>query len=78
MAFFLLYDIEGIIKKISSFQHTEFDREDIKNKENIRKKIENGEDIFNRNFTFKKMNIDDKFPDYLIKNKHRYKNWIKE
>jgi beta-1,4-mannosyl-glycoprotein beta-1,4-N-acetylglucosaminyltransferase len=76
--FSFLYDIEGIIKKISSFQHTEFDREDIKNEENIKKKIENGDDIFNRNFTFKKINIDDKFPDYLIKNKHRYKNWIKE
>ena len=69
--------MDGIIKKISSFQHTEFDKEDIKNKEQIIKKINNGEDIFNRNYYFKKVNIGDEFPKYLIKNKDKYRNWIK-
>ena len=75
--FSFLYDVEGIIKKISSFQHTEFDKEDIKDKEQIIKKMNNGEDIFNRNYNFKKIDIGDDFPEYLIKNRDKYRNWIK-
>ena len=33
--FSFLYDVDGIIKKISSYQHTEFDVDAIKNKDNI-------------------------------------------
>ena len=76
--FSFLYNVDGIIKKISSFQHTEFDKDEFKNREIIEKKIKNGEDIFNRNFSFKKIEIDEKFPEYLIKNKDKYKNWIQE
>ena len=76
--FSFLYDVEGIIKKISSFQHTEFDKEEFKKKEIIEEKIRNGEDIFDRNFVFKKVEIDDKFPEYLINNKKKYKNWIQD
>ena len=76
--FSFLYDVDGIIKKISSFQHSEFDKEEIKNRENIIKKMNNGEDIFERNYIFKKIEIDDKFPKYLIKNKDEYLNWIKK
>ena len=68
--------MDGIIKKISSFQHTEFDRDEFKNKEIIQKKIIKGEDIFNRNFNFEKIKIDSKFPRYLIKNIEKYKEWI--
>ena len=78
MALFFLYNVDGIIKKISSYQHTEFDTNNIKDKSKIIKKIEDGEDIFNRNYKFKRINIDDRFPEYLIKNKKKYINWIKE
>ncbi len=75
--FSFLYDVEGIIKKISSFQHTEFDKDEYKNKKTIEKKILNGEDIFNRNFKFKKIEIDSSFPEYILKNINKYKEWIK-
>ncbi len=76
--FSFLYDVEGIIKKISSFQHTEFDKDNFKNEKIIKKKIEEGMDIFDRGFVFEKIDIDNSFPDYLIKNKNRYQNWIKK
>ena len=38
--------------------------------------IKNGEDICNRNFSFRKIDIDYKFPDYLLKNISKYRNWI--
>ena len=74
--FSFLYDVDGIIKKISSFQHTEFDKDEYKNKSKILKKIENGEDLFNRGYKFDKKKIDKNFPDYLINNLEKYKNWI--
>ena len=76
--FSFLYDVDGIIKKISSYQHTEFDTNKIKDKTKIIEKIESGKDILNRNYNFKRINIDDRFPEYLIKNKNKYTNWIKE
>lgn len=76
--FSFLYDVDGIIKKISSFQHIEFDKDEYKNKETIIKKINEGKDVFNRNFLFKKIKIDEKFPKFIIENKEKYKNWIQE
>ena len=76
--FSFLYDVDGIVKKISSYQHTEFDTNKIKDKTKIIEKIESGKDIFNRNYNFQRINIDDRFPEYLIKNKSKYINWIKE
>ena len=76
--FSFLYDVDGIIKKISSFQHTEFDKEEFKNKEQIELKIKEGKDIFNRNFNFKKINLDENFPDFIVQNKNKYKDWIQD
>lgn len=76
--FSFLYDVDGIIKKISSFQHIEFDKDEYKNKETIIKKIKEGKDVFNRNFLFEKIKIDEKFPKFIIENKEKYKNWIQE
>jgi len=74
--FSFLYDIDGIINKISSFQHTEFDKEEFKNRDNIINKINEGKDIFNRNFYYKKIDIDNKFPEYIRKNQNKFENWI--
>ena len=74
--FSFLYDIDGIINKISSFQHTEFDKEEFKNRDNIINKINEGKDIFNRNFYYKKIDIDNKFPEHIRKNQNKFENWI--
>ena len=76
--FSFLYDVEGIIKKISSYQHVEYDNSDIKDKEKILLKIKNGDDIFDRGYKYKKIKIDESFPEYLIKNQEKYSHWIKK
>ena len=63
-------------KKITSFCHGEFNKSEFINEKLIKKKIENLEDIFDRNIKYKKILIDNSFPDFLIKNQHIYKNWI--
>ena len=67
---------EQIIKKIESFAHTELNLPKFKNKKRILKKIKDREDLFNRNIFYKKINLDNSFPDYLLRNKDFYKKWI--
>ena len=42
----------------------------------IKKKIISGEDIIGRKDNFVKVNLDSSFPEYLIKNKDIYMDWI--
>jgi len=74
--FAYLQNPENIIKKIKSFSHGEFNKPDIINKNNIEEKIKMKKDIFNRNLIFKKVEIDDTFPKFIIENKDKLKNWI--
>jgi len=65
-----------LIKKITSFCHGEFNKSEFTNEKLIEKKITNLEDIFDRNVKYKKVLLDNSFPDFLIKNQKFYKNWI--
>ena len=43
---------------------------------NIKEKIEKGQDIFKRGFNLKKVEIDSSFPNFIIENKEKLKEWI--
>ena len=45
-------------------------------KKKIQEKILQGEDIFNRGFELKKIDIDETYPKYIRNNKLLLKNWI--
>ena len=74
--FSFLQTPQDIAKKIKSFSHGEFNNEENTNEERINQKIKDNEDIFGRGFELKKINIDELFPDYIVKNKQTLKNWI--
>ena len=42
----------------------------------IMKKINNCEDIFERNIVIEKVELNNNFPDYLLKNKNKYSEFI--
>jgi len=65
-----------IVKKIESFAHTEFNKQEFKNLSEIKEKIEKGKDLFNRNLKYEKVELDDSFPEYLLNNKSKFINWI--
>ena len=44
--------------------------------EEVKKRIVSGEDIIGRKDNFIKVKLDDAFPEYLTKNKVKYKDWI--
>ena len=67
---------ENILNKIKSFAHGEFNRTDIANEKNIELKIKTGQDIFNRGYDLKKVEVDSSFPRYILENKEKLKKWI--
>jgi len=74
--FAYLQNSENISKKIKSFSHGEFNTTDFSNAQNIEKKIKMGKDIFDREINYKKVNIDDNFPKYILENLNKYRDWI--
>ena len=74
--FAYLQSPENISKKIKSFAHGEFNKENITNEENIILKIEKGQDVLERGHRLKKVEIDSSFPKYILQNKDKLKKWI--
>jgi beta-1,4-mannosyl-glycoprotein beta-1,4-N-acetylglucosaminyltransferase len=67
---------ENILKKIKSFAHGEFNKEKFANLNNIEDKINKEKDIFDRGISYKKIQIDNSFPEYIVDNKEKFKDWI--
>jgi len=74
--FSYLQDVSLIMKKIKSFSHGEFNNSLIVNENTISEKINKGIDIFNRNIEYKKVEIDNSFPEYIYRNAEKFKKWI--
>ena len=67
---------KDIAKKIISYSHQEFNKDEFINEKKIEKRIENKQDLFNRNIKYEKTEIDSSFPKYIFDNKTMYKDWI--
>ena len=74
--FSFLKDPESIRNKIISYSHQEYNTKEFTNTDLIKKKISMGEDLFQRKIKYKKIEIDDSFPEYIFKNKDRFKDWV--
>ena len=67
---------EDISKKLKTFAHIEYSGDQFSSVENIRKKIESKIDLFNRGEKYQVVDLDNTFPEYLLKNKELYKEFI--
>ena len=65
-----------IKKKIESFAHSEYNKEEYKNLKNIESCIKNRTDLYNRKLNFEKISITSELPLYLSENEDKYANWI--
>ena len=74
--FAYLQSPENISNKIKSFAHGEFNKKNIVDEENIKSKIEKGQDIFERGYNLRKVKIDNSFPEFILKNKEKLNEWI--
>ena len=73
--FSFLQTPDQILKKIKSFSHGEFNNS-VLNENNIEEKILKNEDIFNRGFTLKKIDLNENFPKYIYNNQEKFSKWI--
>ena len=74
--FSFLMDAKQIKSKLNSFAHEEFNNSNFNNLDKINYSIEHNIDLFNREFSYKKINFDENFPKYILDNKEKFKNWI--
>jgi hypothetical protein len=66
---------QGIINKLNSFAHTEFNKKEFNNKNYISNIIKNRINFLD-NETLKIVNINNSFPNYINKNLKKFSNWI--
>ena len=71
-----IMDPELISLKLKTYAHSEFSEDKFSNVNIIRSKIEKKIDLFERGHQYKKVVLDDSFPNYLISNQEKYKNFI--
>ena len=74
--FSFLKEPESIRNKIISYSHQEYNIKKFTDIVSIKKKISSGQDLFERKINYKKIEIDNSFPEYVVKNKEMLKDWI--
>ena len=74
--FSFLKDAESIRSKIISYSHQEYNTEELTSIDNIKKQILKGEDLFKRDIKYKIVDLDNTFPNYIFKNKEKFKDWL--
>jgi beta-1,4-mannosyl-glycoprotein beta-1,4-N-acetylglucosaminyltransferase len=88
--FSFLGGVKKIIKKLEEYSHSEYNNKKFKNKNKIKKHIENGTDIFERKEGHEHFlgesgvieivytPIDKTYPEYILKNLRKYNKYIKK
>jgi len=67
---------KNIINKIKSFAHSEYNKKKFLNLKIVKKIISEKKDIFNRSVKFDKIKNFKKLPNYIIKNKKKFKSYM--
>tara|TARA_B100001540_G_scaffold58739_1_gene52881 strand:- start:509 stop:1324 length:816 start_codon:yes stop_codon:yes gene_type:complete len=67
---------ENISLKLKTFAHTEFSQDKFSSVEIIRNKINQKSDLYNRGHTYKQVSLDKRFPDYILNNLDKFKEFI--
>ena len=71
-----LFSAQELSIKLKTFAHTEFSSEKFSDIDIIKKKIDKKTDLFNRNEFYKKVDLDETFPKYILENKVYFQNFI--
>ena len=67
---------QDISIKIKSGAHQEENKQEFTDLKKIEEKLKNNVDLFGRNFEYKKVELDESFPDYIFQNKSKFENWV--
>ncbi len=67
---------EGIYNKLHSYSEQQFNTEKFKNIDTIKEKIKLQKDLFDRNYEYKVLKIDNNFPKYIIDNEKKFSDLL--
>ena len=71
-----LLTAEDISIKLKTFAHTEFSSPIYSDVDVIKDNIKKKRDLFKRDKLYNKIDLDNSFPEYILRNKKKFKNWI--
>ena len=71
-----LFNAKEISIKLKTFAHEEFNKDKFTDINIIQKKIDQKIDLFDRGNKYKKVELDNSFPDYIINNKEIFKDFL--
>jgi len=71
-----LSDPEKISKKLKTFAHTEYCKDEFASIDAIKTNILNMRDLFNRGYKYQKVKLDNTFPEYIQNNVDQLGKWI--
>ena len=74
--FSYLGGVNRIIEKLESFSHGEYDNDKYKQGSTIKRKLESGDDLFDRGRKISYIPIDKRFPNYLLNNIDSFQHLI--
>ena len=67
---------KDISKKIKVYAHQEFSKKDFFDEKKIEDRIRKKKDIFDRDIKYKKVELNEDFPKYILDNKSRFADWL--
>ena len=67
---------KDIYQKLDSYAEQKWNNDDFKNLDIIKKRIEQKQDLFKRGYEFKVIKIDKTFPEYLVNNTEKFRDFI--
>ena len=71
-----LFSPKDISIKLKTFAHTEFSKPEFSSTKVIKEKIDKKIDLYNRGWTFKKVNLNKSFPKYIVKKLNKFSDLI--
>ena len=78
--FSFLGDIETIQYKLKNWEHANeahYSQAYLDDPDSLRKLIEKGGDLFGRDFEYQFIDIDESFPEHIVRNLHAYAKYIR-
>ena len=69
---------EKISKKLKTFAHIQYNRDEFTSIKVIKKNIHEMRDLFNRGHKYYRVNLDNTFPEYILNNKNKFNQWIEQ
>ena len=71
-----VYSVKKISQKIKASPHQEFNKPRFYDEKNIEDNIIQLRDLYDRKHQYKKVSIDESYPDYLLKNLYKFNDYI--